>query len=95
MPRWSGDGRTLYFMTRDRRILRASIGAGDSEPVLGLPEEVVRTNYDGSYTARNTRWAVLPDGSGFLVLEALPGQGTQSTSLVLVTQPGSAAARDH
>jgi Tol biopolymer transport system component len=93
MPRWAGDGRTLYFMGRDRSIFRATVGPGSSEPVLGLPEELFRTNFDGSYTSRTSRWAVLPDGSGFLVLEALPGQTTPSTSLVLVTQPFSRAER--
>jgi Tol biopolymer transport system component len=92
MPRWSRDSRTLYFMTQDRRILLATIAPAAAEPVLGLPEEVFRSNYDGSYTARTGRWAVLPDGSGFLVLEALPGQGSRSTSLILVTQPASPAA---
>ena len=93
MPRWAGNSRTLYFLTADRRIFRATVAPGSSEPVLGLPEELFRTNYDGNYTARTSRWDVLPDGSGFLVLEALPGQSTRSTSLVLVTQPFSRVPR--
>jgi Tol biopolymer transport system component len=92
MPRWAGDGRALHFMTWDRRIFRVTVASGSSEPVLGLPEELFRTNYDGSYTVRTSRWAVLPDGSGFLVLEPLPGQSTRWTSLVLVTQPFARAA---
>jgi dipeptidyl aminopeptidase/acylaminoacyl peptidase len=93
MPRWAGDGRTLYFMTWDRRIFRATVAPGSLEPVLGLPEELFRTNYTGSYVARTARWTVLPDGSGFLVLEAPPGQANRATSLVLVTQPLAGTTR--
>ena len=93
MPRWSGDGRTLYFLTQDRRVFRVRVAPGAGEPVLGLPEELFRTNYAGSYTTRACRWAVLPDSSGFLVLETLPGQSTFSTTLVLVTQPGTGPDR--
>jgi dipeptidyl aminopeptidase/acylaminoacyl peptidase len=97
MPRWAGDGRTLYFMTWDRRIFRATVAPGSTDPVLGLPEELFRTNYTGSYVARTARWAVLPDGSGFLVLAAPPGQASRATSLVLgpSPSPGRRAVADY
>jgi Tol biopolymer transport system component len=87
MPRWGGDSRGLYFLSRDRKIFRATIAAGAGEPALELPEELFHTNYAGNYTARNSRWAVSPDGSSFLVLEAPPGKEARTTSITLVTQP--------
>jgi Tol biopolymer transport system component len=93
MPRWSGDGRSLYFMSQDRRIFRATIGPGGAEPVLGLPKELFRTNYDGSYTARNSRWTVLPDGSRFLVLETPPGKAVRTSALMLLTHPSAPSSQ--
>jgi Tol biopolymer transport system component len=87
MPRWGGDSRTLYFMSSDRKIYRATIEASGAEPTLALPEELLRTNYDGSYTARNYRWAVAPDGSTFYVLEAPPGHEARPSAISLVTNP--------
>ena len=72
--------------------------AGDPERIARFEREArvlaalnSRRDRLGPRAARGGRWAVLPDGSGFLVLEAVPGQGPRSISLVPVTRPASPA----
>jgi Tol biopolymer transport system component len=80
-PKWSGDGRTLFFLSGDRTIMRASI-AGDT---VGDPQVVFQ------HAREIEAYEPLPNGR-FLLLdvdeeaEALPGN-------VIVRWPETSAAR--
>lgn len=76
-PRWSGDGRWLYFVTPDEVISRIAVTAGASE-VFGLPERVLRApegslerfadQADGLRAI--TQFDVSDDGQRFFLLTA-------------------------
>lgn len=69
-PRWSKDGRTIYFTT-ETEIWSASVTVGDRSLTVGTPRVICKrptTNWSG-------RWPdgfdVTADGERFLVLEAI------------------------
>ena len=64
-PVWSRDGRTLYFAGTDA-IQAVAVGGGDPLSV-GSPEDLFNRS-----KARLTEFDVLPDGSGFVMVQNLP-----------------------
>jgi Tol biopolymer transport system component len=56
-PRWSRDGRELYYLTRDRKLVAVSVSAS-SPPALGAP----RTLFTAQGPYRWSSFDVAPDG---------------------------------
>ena len=79
-PIWSPDGRTLYYVTADRRLAKvevtigASFDAGVPQPLFALPL--------ASQTARN-RYLLAPDGERFLVVAPI-GEGMSRPMTVVL-----------
>ena len=94
MPRWRRDGRELFFLAHDQHLMSASVAVDGREPKLGLPRPLFEVQRQVTYLARTTRWAVMPDGERFLVLEPLVDSGALRRPLMLMTQfagPGGRA----
>ena len=75
LPRWGRNGRALYFIAPDGRILRTTVAAGPSLR-LGEPETLFRVprwsprlfaDQEGGRQA-STLYDVSPDGTRFLVV---------------------------
>jgi hypothetical protein len=67
IPRWSRDGRCIYFLNGER-FVAAAFGAGERAPDCGSPEPLFeRPGVEG--------YDVSPDGNGFLTVERLPDSG--------------------
>jgi Tol biopolymer transport system component len=64
-PRWRGDGKELYYVTPDRKIMSVAMG---SEP--GKPQMLFQSRIVPLVEARN-HYAVTKDGQRFLVNERL------------------------
>ena len=76
-PRWSSDGKELYFLAPDRNIMAAKVAASDGFEVIGV-ERLFATTLDLS--AQRQTYAVAPDGR-FLLNAPV---ATSSAPLVVV-----------
>jgi serine/threonine protein kinase len=89
-PTWRGDGRELFYVDLDRRLMSvpmqpgAHIVAGEPRPLFELPSY----GFEIFYGVRNV-YDVAPDGSRFLVLTR---DEREASSLTVVTNFASALA---
>ncbi len=89
MPRWRRDGGELFFLAHDHHLMSASVAIDGRAPKLGLPRRLFEVHKQVTYLARTTRWAVMPGGDRFLVLEPQADGGSIRRPLMLMTQlPG-------
>jgi eukaryotic-like serine/threonine-protein kinase len=61
-PRWRADGREIYYLSEDRKLMAVSVGAG---PSFGIPKPLFQTYVPPAYPhcARTTCRAVTASGS--------------------------------
>ncbi|HEU4763448.1 MAG TPA: protein kinase [Gemmatimonadales bacterium] len=83
-PRWSRDGRTLYYLDNDSRLMAAEVRTAPEfevtaiKPLFDAPPYILRDGFHQSYE-------VAPDGRSFLFLHQRPGpQGAVGPRPVLV-----------
>jgi Tol biopolymer transport system component len=89
MPRWRRDGGELFFLAHDHHLMSASVAIDGRAPKLGLPRRLFEVHKQVTYLARTTRWAAMPDGDRFLVLEPQADSSAVRRPLMLMTQlPG-------
>ncbi|HUM01700.1 MAG TPA: hypothetical protein VL084_05400, partial [Thermoanaerobaculia bacterium] len=73
-PRWRRDGKELFFLGRDRRIMAVSISKGATiEGSAPQPLFETRSRYTG------TAYDVSPDGQKFLINTLAEGSSTPIT----------------
>jgi len=66
-PRWRGDGKELFFLRQDERLVAVSVRPGD-DFVIGEPQVLFETRLDIGGTVEYTRhYDVAPDGQRFLL----------------------------
>jgi len=71
-PRWRRDGKELFFLSRDRKLMAAPVKAGAAfQP--GLAQELFQTrmNLLGGGVTRTYHYAVSADGKRFLIIAPL------------------------
>jgi len=78
-PRWRGDGRELFFLDLDGKMMSVSMEPGP-RPKIGIPRKLFETRLIPD--PRINQYAVTKDGAKFLVLEPQKGQ-TETYSVVL------------
>ncbi len=64
MPRWRKDGKELFYLSLDRKIMAAPIVSTATGLEPGLPADLFQTNAFAQFERRN-RYVVSPDGSRF------------------------------
>jgi hypothetical protein len=69
-PRWRGDGRELFFLDTEGKMMSVSVERG-SPPKVGVPKKLFDTGLVPDPTIN--QYAVTPDGLKFLVLEPRKG----------------------
>ena len=73
-PRWRGDGREIYYLSEDRKLMAVAVGAG---PSFAVPKTLFQTRVPEGVTSRRTHYVPSHDGQRFLVntqsLDASPG----------------------
>jgi len=84
-PRWRGDGRELFFVDLERRMMSATVERG-SPPKIGNPRALFETGLIPDPTVN--QYAVTGDGLKFLVLE--PRKGFVETYSVILNWPTTA-----
>jgi dipeptidyl aminopeptidase/acylaminoacyl peptidase len=71
-PRWRPDGREIYYLSEDRKLMTVPVGAG---PSFGIPKPLFQTRVPTGVIANRTHYVPSRDGQRFLVnmaLEAVP-----------------------
>jgi len=63
-PRWRGDGREIYYLSEDRKLMAVPVGAG---PSFGVPKPLFQTGVPGGVTTNRTHYVPTRDGQRFLV----------------------------
>ena len=83
-PRWRGDGRELFFMDPQGKMMSATVERG-SPPKIGIPRKLFDTGLVPDPTVN--QYAVTEDGLKFLVLE--PRKGFLETYSVVLNWPAT------
>jgi len=78
-PDWSPDGRELFYLARDQRLMSVAITPGETL-APGTPQPLFRVQTEGG-TRRNV-YEVAPDGQRFLFLLPAGDSGTPITAVV-------------
>ena len=81
MPVWSRDGKELFFIAPDRRLMRAGIQLGP-EPTIEVPESLFITAVKYT-TDMPAQYDVSPDGRRFLINTLLEEDAAQSITLIV------------
>ena len=93
MPRWRHDGRELYFLAHDQHLMSATVEPDGRAPKLGLPRRIFAVHKQVTYLARTSRWAAMPAGDRFLVLEPLSDGSAIRRPLMLMAPLADQAGR--
>ena len=83
-PRWRGDGRELFFIDLEGKMMSVSVERGSS-PTIGVPRKLFDTGLIPDPTIN--QYAVTEDGLKFLVLE--PRKGFHETYSVVLNWPAT------
>jgi len=63
-PRWRADGREIYYLSEDRKLMAVSVGAG---PSFDVPKLLFQTRVPPGVTANRQHYVPSRDGQRFLV----------------------------
>ncbi len=85
-PRWSRDGKELFYFTPDNTLMAVSVTANGSTFQPGVPKPLFRASIlggTGGGTGVAWRWDVAPDGQRFLINTALDEAAASPVTIVL------------
>jgi hypothetical protein len=91
-PRWRGDGRELFYVSSDRKLMAVDVEPGHPTR-YGVPRELFPTGIKYLWQDTRNHYDVSPDGRHFLLL--VPRADPQSGSYTLIVNwkvPLSAAS---
>jgi eukaryotic-like serine/threonine-protein kinase len=63
-PRWRADGREIYYLSEDRKLMAVAVGAG---PSFSVPKTLFQTRVPEGVTSRRTHYVPSRDGQRFLI----------------------------
>ena len=63
-PRWRADGREIYYLSPDRKLMAVEVGPG---PSFGVPKVLFQTRVHASVGSFRTHYVPARDGRRFLV----------------------------
>jgi eukaryotic-like serine/threonine-protein kinase len=63
-PRWRADGREIYYLSEDRKLMAVAVGAG---PSFAVPKMLFQTRVPEGVTARHTHYVPSRNGQRFLI----------------------------
>lgn len=63
-PRWRGDGREIYYLSEDLKLMAVSVGAG---PSFDVPKPLFQTRVPAGVSLYRTHYVPSRDGQRFLV----------------------------
>lgn len=63
-PRWRRDGREIFYLSTDRKLMAVAVGQG---PSFGVPRPLFQTRVPTRITAQRIQYAPSSDGQRFLI----------------------------
>jgi Tol biopolymer transport system component/predicted Ser/Thr protein kinase len=63
-PRWRADGREIYYLSEDRKLMAVSVGEG---PSFGVPKPLFQTQVPAGVSPLRTHYVPSRDGRRFLI----------------------------
>jgi serine/threonine-protein kinase len=82
-PRWSRDGRELFFLAVDGTIMGVDVTRGPTWQA-STPRPILPRNVLGNVSTSLRTFDVMPDGQRFLVLKGSPGRAAAPPQIVVV-----------
>lgn len=79
-PEWSRDGKQLYYLAADKRIMAVAVDTSHERLTSGVPRALFQSDIVNDFRAR---FAVTSDGQLFLIPSAA-GQGGPAVATVVV-----------
>jgi hypothetical protein len=67
-PRWRADGREVYYLSEDRKLVAVGVDPG---PSFGIPQALFQTQVPVGVIANRTHYVPSRDGQRFLINMAL------------------------
>ena len=65
--RWRGDGRELFYLAPDGKLMAVSVKSSSTSFEVGTPRALFNTGITGSFVDRFNQYVVMRDGQRFLV----------------------------
>jgi eukaryotic-like serine/threonine-protein kinase len=90
-PLWRRDGRELFFLAPDRKLMAVSVTPGDTF-TRGTPRALFETRMRPTYPPYPVNYDASPDGMRFLMDSVRPGTGP-NISIVVNGAPASGGSR--
>ena len=63
-PRWRADGREMYYLSSDQKLMAVAVGPG---PSFGAPTELFQVRVAGGVSSQRTHYVPSRDGQRFLI----------------------------
>jgi eukaryotic-like serine/threonine-protein kinase len=82
-PRWRRDGKELFYLAPDRKIMAVEVRASGTAFEYGSPKALFETSVDAVTTAATNRYDVSADGQRFLVNAAIENAGPAPITVVV------------
>ena len=79
-PRWRADGREIYYLSEDRKLMAVPVSVG---PFFGVPQPLFQTRVSAGVTANRTHYVPSRDGKRFLV-NTLSGDPSPTPIMVVL-----------
>ena len=80
-PRWRADGKELFYITVDKKLMAVAIDTSHDEPVAGVPHALFQTRIIAPRIVL-FQYAVSPDGSRFLI-NSMPSVGAAPLTVLM------------
>jgi hypothetical protein len=84
-PRWRGDGREIYYLSEDRKLMAVPVGAG---PSFSVPKALFQTRVPEGVEPYRTHYVPTRDGRRFLVNTQTRDAAPNPITVVLNWTPG-------
>jgi DNA-binding winged helix-turn-helix (wHTH) protein/Tol biopolymer transport system component len=79
--RWRADGKELFYITKDKKLMAVAIDTSHDEPVAGVPHVLFQTRIIAPRIVL-FQYAVSPDGSRFLI-NSMPSVGAAPLTVLM------------
>jgi eukaryotic-like serine/threonine-protein kinase len=79
--RWRADGRELFYIAMDKKLMAVAIDTSHDEPVVGLPHALFQTRIVAARTVL-FQYAVSRDGNRFLI-NSMPSVGAAPLTVLM------------
>ena len=82
-PRWRRDGKELFYLALDGKLMAVTVGASATLIETGAPRELFDTGITGAFLDRRNHYVVTRDGQRFLVNISAEDENSAPITVVL------------